>query len=400
MSAIPMRNSKTSSRSHSPVPPFCSSSAFAPLTWIELDRAAIAHNLRQIRKLIGNRPLMAVVKGNAYGHGAAVLCPELQRLGVDWFGVARVREALELREAGITANIINMGFLAPGDEEAVIKHNIIQALFRADDAVRLSRVAKRQRSSARVHLKIDTGLNRLGVRHDEALAFAKKIAALDGINVEGIFTVLTEEPEFDLEQVRRLNSVIPPISNLKSPHFANNLLRHAASSAALLQDNNKPLLLDMARCGIMLHGLFPSGRARDERKIDLRPTMSFKTRIGLIKQLRKGEGVGYHREFVAPRDMRIAVLPLGYSDGIDPRIANGGAVLICGRRFPLVSAITINLSLPELRADSDLREGDEVVLIGKQGKEQITADEMASWTGQSTYQLIVRLSPYIERVLV
>jgi alanine racemase len=364
----------------------------APLTWIELDRAAIRHNLTQIRKLIGKRPLLAVVKGNAYGHGAAVLCPELQRLGVNHFGVARVREAVELRDSGVTAEILNMGFFAAGDEETLLRRGIVQALFRFDDAQRLSRVAKKMRRAARAHLKIDTGLNRLGVRHDEAVAFAQKVAALEGIKIEGIFTVLTEEPEFDLEQVRRLDRVIQALP-------FRNLTRHAASSAALLQDNNEPLLLDMVRCGIMLHGLFPSGRARDERKIDLRPTMSLKTCIGLIKQLRKGEGVGYHHEFVAPRDMRIAVLPLGYSDGIDPRIANGGEVLIRGKRFPLVSPITINLSIPELRADSEIREGDEVVLIGKQDGEQITADEMARWTGQSTYKLIVRLSPYIERKL-
>lgn len=383
-----------------PKPKTLRSASAAPLSWIELDRDAIAHNLAQIRKLIGKRPLLAVVKGNAYGHGATVLCPELQRLGVKHFGVARVREAAELRDAGVTAEILNMGFFAAGDEETIMRHDIVQALFRLDDAQRIARVAKKMRRTARVHLKIDTGLNRLGVRHDEAVAFAQKVAALDGIKIEGIFTVLTEEPEFDLEQARRFEAVISQISTLKSPIFARKLIRHAASSAALLQENNEPLLLDMARCGIMLHGLYPSGRARDERKIDLRPTLSLKTRIGLIKQLRKGEGVGYHHEFIAPRDMRIAVLPLGYSDGIDPRIANGGHVLIRGKRFPLVTPITINLSIPELRTDSDIREGDEVVLIGKQGNEQITADEMAACTGQSTYKLIVRLSPYIERFLV
>jgi alanine racemase len=365
----------------------------APLTWIELNRAAIAHNLSEIRRLIGKRPLIAVVKGNAYGHGAALLCPELQRLGVKHFGVSRVREALELRDAGITTHVLNMGFFGEGEEEVIVRRDIVQALFRPDDAVRLSRMAKRLRKQARVHLKIDTGLNRLGVRHDEAHDFARRIAALDGLKVEGAFTVLTEEPDFDLEQVRRLQKVV------KSLPFKN-LMLHAASSAALLQDNNKPLLLDMVRCGIMLHGIFPSSRARDERKIDLRPTMSLKTRVGLVKTLRKGEGVGYHHEFIAPRDMRIAVLPLGYSDGIDPRIANGGQVLIRGKRFPLVSAITINLSLPELRADSEIAEGDEVVLIGKQGNEQISVEEVASWTAQSTYKLIVRLSPCIERILV
>jgi alanine racemase len=357
--------------------------------WIEVDLAAIGRNAERIHRWCG-RPLMPVIKANAYGHGIVAVARRLARTeGVYGLCVGNVREALFLRDAGLTLPILNLGPFTPAEAMQIVARDIVQSV--ASEAVALlDRAAADQGRTAAVHIKIDTGLGRIGVPHKRAAAFIATVAGLKNVRIAGVFTALSEDPEYDAHQMQRFTAV------LDAP-LADGIdvgLRHAASSAAIL-DGPAPAL-DLVRPGIMLLGHYPSAAEHQRRRIELEPALALKARVVLVKRLKAGDPVGYHRAYHAPADETFITGAIGYSDGYPVQLADRAPCLIGGRRHPLVAAVSANHIFVR-SAGGEVRPGDEIVLYGRQGEASIDLQEIAGLAGRSVYNLLARLNPDLPR---
>jgi len=360
-------------------------------SWIEIDERRLHENVRLFRRILGSETkLMAVVKANAYGHGARLILP-LLRNGVDWFGVDSLEEAEELSSLGVSEPVLIMGITEPADAERVVSGGFRQVLFRRDVAEALSKAAKRQAKPARVHLKVETGLNRLGV---EPRDVAGLVEDLDGLSIEGVYTHFAdvEDPEstFYQRQIEKLREAVTP--------FKGSLLVHAFPTAgALLHPENS---LGIARVGIGLYGIWPSPSTRRAAETTgaLSPVLTWKSRLAQVKTVPAGGTVGYDVTYRAKTERRIAVVPAGYADGYDRRHTSRGRVLVRGNSAPVVGRVAMNMFMVDVTG-TNAREGDEVVLIGEQGEERITAEEVAESIGTIAYEVLARLSPRLPRRL-
>jgi alanine racemase len=360
-------------------------------SWIEIDSRRLHQNAVHFRKILGSgTKLMAVVKANAYGHGAGVVAP-LLRKDVDWFGVDSLEEAEELSSAGVSEPILIMGHTEPADAERVVAGGFRQVLFRRDVAEALSNAARKQAKPAAVHLKVETGLNRLGVEPED---LARLVEGLEGLSIEGVYTHLAdvEDPDSTLyrRQVERLRVAL---TLFEGSGFA-----HAFPTAgALLHPGDA---LGIARVGIGLYGIWPSPSTRRaaESRGRLTPVLAWKSRLAQVKAVPAGGSVGYDVTYRAPSERRIAVVPVGYADGYDRRLSNRGAVLVRGSSAPVVGRVAMNMFMVDV-TEANAREGDEVVLIGEQGGASITAEELAESIGTIAYEVLARLSPRLPRCL-
>jgi alanine racemase len=358
--------------------------------WIELDLDALGSNVREVRRRIGDRPIMAVVKCNAYGHGDVEIATALQRQSdVRNFMVVKTREATRLREAGVEGMILNVGPFTRGDIAALLEHDISQSVF-SDAVDGLSREAGRLRKTAKVHVCIDTGMGRVGVPHAAALAFIERVAALPNIEIEGTFTAMTEDDDFNPVQIERIES----ICKLAGDKGIATGLRHAASTAEV--DRYPYAWLDMVRPGNCLVGLEPER----QKNMNIRPVMSFKTRVVYVKTMQAGESLSYHRAYKIEKETRIATLPCGYSDGYPAVVSGKADVLIRGRRHRVVGPITANHMMVDVTGDKSVAIGDEVVLWGRQGDEQVTKVEIEQLSPEATnvYRMATRTRTYLPRI--
>jgi len=361
--------------------------------WLEISKANLVWNFRQIQSRVGGKPVMAVIKANGYGHGLVGVARVLEAAGAKHFMVGKLDEALDLRNAGVRARILNFGPWSDADAAEIIRLGISQNVY-TDQVRALDVAARRSGRHARVHIKVDTGLGRFGIPHDRAFDFLEQVAALRSVAIEGVFTTFTEDPEFDAVQLSRLKEICA-----RATHRGLSIgLRHAASSDAICEFPAAYTELDMVRPGIMLYGLFPSAHAEKERKLDLKPALSLKARVAYVKTLRPGESVSYHRAFTASQPERIATLAAGYSDGFPRTLAGKGAVLISGRRCPIL-AISANAIIVRL-GDTPAAIGDEVVLLGSQGDASISASEVADLTAASVYNVVIGMSGLLPQVFV
>jgi len=359
--------------------------------WIELSQENMTWNLNQIRKLV-KVPVMAVIKANAYGHGLVETAKHLEKVGIDFLMVGKLQEALLLREKGISVPILNFGPFSPEYSEEIIKNSISQSVF-TEEVADLSRATLRLGKKAKVQINIDTGMGRMGISYREALAYIETVFSLKGISIEGISTTLTEDDDFDREQLSRLLGLCQEAEK----RGISLGLKHAASSDGILDLPSSHL--DMVRPGITLYGYYPSEKTQKEDRLSLKPVLQLKSRVAAVKTLLPGDSLSYHRIYKAAKKEKIAVIPLGYSDGYPNNIINKAFVLIKEKRFPLIAAITANHSIALLGEDSDVRAGDEVVFLGSQGKERITADELASWAGASNYKILISINPLLPKVI-
>jgi alanine racemase len=361
--------------------------------WLEIHAENLVWNLQQIRARAAGKRVMAVIKANGYGHGLVEVARVLAGAGVGDFLVGKLEEARALRAAGISGRILNFGPFADADAERIVRLGVSQNVY-TDQVAALDRAAQRLGRRARVQVKVDTGLGRVGVPHGLALEFMARVAAMPGIEMEGVFTTFTEDAGFDAAQLARFKDIGAQAAQrgLKIG------VRHAASSAAIVDFPPGYTELDMVRPGIMLYGLYPSEQSEKDRKLDLRPVMSLKTRIAYVKTLEAGESAGYHRAFVATQPERVATLPVGYSDGLPRALAGKGHALVGGRRCPIV-VISANAAIVRL-GDAPAAIGDEAVLIGSQAGESITASEVARLAGTSVYAVAMGMSATLPRVLV
>jgi alanine racemase len=358
--------------------------------WIELNLENMTWNLNQIRK-VAKVPVMAVIKANAYGHGLVEIARHLEKAGFDYLMVGKLQEALRLREKGVASPVLNFGPFASEDAKAIVQNNISQSVF--DKKVSsLSEAALRLGKQAKVHIHLDTGLARMGISYRDAVPYIKTVSSLEGILVEGISTTLTEDDDFDQEQLRRFRHVCEEAEK----EGISLGLKHTASSDGILDLPSSHL--DLVRPGITLYGYYPSEKTQKEDRLGLRPVLQLKSRVVDVKALHPGDSVSYHRKYTAQKKEKIAIIPVGYSDGYPPNVIDKGLVLIRGKRFPLIAAVTANHCTALLEENTAVSPGDEVVLLGYQGKEKITADEIGGWAGVSAYKILISLSPFLPRI--
>ena len=370
-------------------------------SWIEIDRRRLLANVAVFRKRLGSAcQLMAVVKGNAYGHDAFLVSEAIQGK-VDWFGVSSVREAFELSMVGVDRRprrpLIVLGHTEADSAETIVARGFRQALFRRDVAEALSRAATKLSRPAYVHLKIETGLYRLGVTPQELAGFARFLKELDGLIVEGVYTHFAhvEDPTSDFYQ-EQLRQLWDTLEVLRKQGLEPSLVHASPSAGALLHARDK---MALARIGIGIYGIWPSVDTRDALDdLELQPVLAWKCRIAQVKSVPAGASVGYDRTYRAPTDRRIAVIPVGYSDGLDRSLSGRGSVLVRGRRAPIVGRVAMNMTMidvSEAAAEAD----DEVVLIGEQGDEILTAEEIASWSDTIAHEVVARLPRELPRTI-
>jgi alanine racemase len=350
----------------------------------------MAWNLDKIKKQV-HVPVMAVIKANGYGHGVTEVGRFLDEAGINALMVCRLSEAVLLREAGVRCPILNFGPLFPEDAGTLAGYDISQSIF-THQAEDLSQRAQNSGNKIKVHIHIDTGMGRMGIPYYQALSYIVDTAALEGLRIEGISTTLTEDPEFDKVQMERF-LILCRNAEEKGIRLG---LRHACSSAGIFTD--KSLYLDMIRPGIVLYGYYPNQKTQQEDLYSLQPVLQLKSRVAAVKDLQPGDSVSYHRAYKATEKQKIAVVPVGYSDGYPFRIVGKGYVLIRGQRLPVIGEVTANHLEVRLPHDSPISIGEEVVLIGTQGREKIPADEVAGWAGVSTYKILLQLNPLLPRL--
>lgn len=357
----------------------------------------IRFNIEGIRKAVGpERKILIAVKANGYGHGAVEVSRMAERIGVDWLGVATVPEGVELREAGIHLPILKFSPAFPEEMAAAISNGITLAVCERSNVDVLQHVCRAAGVRANVHLKVDTGMGRVGVNPEGAPELALYIEEhCPDILLEGIFTHLPVSDDADTaytrEQVSRFKSVVEAVQTAIGRKLA---LAHCSNSGAVL--GHEETWLDMVRPGIMIYGFYPD--AGTPQTIELKPGLSFLTRVSFLKKVTAGTSVGYGRTWVAPQDTWIATIPAGYADGFNRLWSNCGRVLINGRSHPIVGRVCMDQSMVNLGPETAVKVGDEVVLIGQSGSEEISCYEWARMLKTITYEVTCQINARVERV--
>lgn len=369
-------------------------------TWVEIDLGALAWNFRVVRARIAPQVrILAAVKADAYGHGAVACARRLQREGADWFGVATVEEGLELRRAGIARPILCFGGFWFGQEDACLQHEITPVIHRLDMAAALEQAARARATTVAVHVEVDTGMGRLGVRYDEVAEFAAACRRLESLRIEGLMThfAAADEPrrdEFTRQQIARFRHAV----EVFRAHGHRIALQHLANSAATFALPEAHA--DMVRPGGALYGLWRDVLHPKTKPIDLRPVMSFRTRVMLLKRIPRGETLGYGCTFKAPCEMLIAVLPVGYHDGYMRVLSNRGKVIVRGKLAPVVGRISMDLTLIDVSRVDGAQVGDVVTLWGHDGKLSIPIEDVAQLAGTLSYEMTCGVSERVPRIYV
>lgn len=353
--------------------------------WLEVNLDAIAHNVRIIRQVVGkNTQIIAVVKANAYGHGAVEVSETLLENGVTMLGVGVIEEGIVLREAGIKAPILICGLTMNDQIEPLVMYNLTATVCKLKTIQTLSRIASKNKKRARIHIKIDTGMGRLGIPSTDTLNFVKKISQMKNIEIEGIFTHFAASNEEDRNYTRKqFEKYRKALLELERERI-NIPLKHVANSAAIL--NSSSFHLNAVRPGIIIYGLFPWPETK--RTVQLRPAAEFKTKIVFLKEVPAGKSIGYGRTYTTTKPTRIATLPLGYADGYSWLLSNNGEVLVRGERAPIIGEICMDLCIVDVTDIGGVQIGDEVVLWGKQGSRMIPVEEVAQKIGSIVYEVI------------
>lgn len=359
-----------------------------------VDLSAIEHNFREVTRRVEGRKVLGVVKAQAYGHGAVPVSRRLLALGADMLGVALVEEGKELRDSGIEAPILLMGPLFPEQAETAARLRLTPAVYSMPVARALSDAAQKLGAKVSVHAKIDTGMGRIGVAPGEAPGFIAALRGLSGIDVTGLMTHFADadlrDKRFASEQMDRFEALIRELDAGGSTVP----LRHASNSAAVLDFGRA--LFTMVRPGLMLYGYNPLEQAAGGA--DLRPALSFVTRVAFLKKVKAGVPISYGRTFVTKRESIIATLPVGYADGFSRALSNRGEALVRGKRAPVAGRVCMDMCMIDVTEVPGVREGDEAVLIGSQSGERITADDIAAKIGTIPYEVLCGIGSRVPRI--
>jgi alanine racemase len=371
-------------------------------TFAHVDLAALQSNFHAISAFLSDSVrleadqhapgIIAVVKANAYGHGAPSVAVALQEAGATMLAVADIEEGIVLRNAGVTAEILIFGALSVSDLQGVFEYNLTPTISTPGAGRSLQTAAAKRGVRLECHLKVDTGMNRLGLRFDNLERTLPELVGSANLHIKAVYTHFATADDVDCPlfqtQRERFNKVLAQL-----PRFGiRPRLIHAANSAATLRDSR--LWFDLVRPGLMMYGVVPPPLAST---VPLKPVMSLRSRVVAVKGIRPGETVGYGAHWTAPEPGRIAVVPAGYADGLDRRLAGRGSVLIRGRRAPIVGSVSMDMIMVDV-TDVQVETGDEVVIIGEQGNDRIEAREIAAAIGTNPYEVLCRIGTRIERI--
>lgn len=370
---------------------------FRPV-WAEVDLGAIAFNMRMFRRLYPQQLLMAIVKADAYGHGAVPVAQTVLAAGADWLGVAFVEEGLALRRAGIDAPILVLGTTREGAAiTAAVKYGLALTVYDEDNLAHMAEVARREGARLVVHVKVDTGMNRIGVKGvDAAVALLESARNNPWIEVQGLYTHFATADEADKSFTRRQYETFMNIVAALEQRDIKPPILHCANSAAAI--DMPELATDMLRIGIGLYGVYPSSEVSRSR-IQLKPAMQWKTRVTAVKQVQPGETVSYGATYqVGQKPEYIATLPVGYADGYSRRLSNVGEVLIRGHRCPVVGRVCMDQLMVRVPDASGIVAGDEAVLFGRQDGAELPVEQVAAWLDTIAYEVLCMVGKRVPRV--
>ena len=360
-------------------------------TFAEIDLSAIEHNVRVLVELAGDAELCAVVKADGYSHGAVPVARTAVRAGASWLGVALVEEGVELRESGIEAPILVLSEPRPLQMGLVVAHGLVPTVYTGEGLASAAAAANQAGVTLPVHLKVDTGMHRVGAAPADAEFLARAIASKPELDLEGVWSHCPVADEVDnpftAGQVEALTAVVGALDRAGlRPRY-----RHLANSAATLAWPDSHF--DMVRCGISIYGLAPAPAL--DGIADLRPAMSLRSEVSLVRRVPAGEAVSYGHRWRAESDTLVATVPIGYADGLRRRL--GGEVLIGGRRRPVAGTVTMDQIMVDCGDDESVQPGDEVVLIGTQGEEYLGAAEVADRLGTIAYEIVCDIGSRVRR---
>jgi len=365
------------------------------LTWAEIDLDAIAFNATSLKARAGGEAeLMVTVKANAYGHGAVPVARAALEGGATRLAVHRTLEGVQLRQAGITAPILIMGYTLPAESERVVRWDLTPTVNSQPQAESLSAAAVAGGKPLPVHVKVDTGMGRYGLLPGEVLNFVRFLSGLPGLVLEGLYTHHAVADLADKSFTRHQFSIyMDVVKQLEAAGFTFPL-KHVSNSATTL--DLPEMALDMIRCGIALYGLRPSDEV--EPAIPLHPALSLKSRVARVRTLPAGASISYGRTYITDKPTRVALVPVGYGDGYHRILSNRGAVLIHGRRAPIVGRVCMDQFVVDVSHIPGVQLHDEVVLIGRQGEGHIPAEEVARWAETINYEVTTSLLPRVVRI--
>ncbi len=370
-------------------------SGFRP-TWLEIDLDCIAHNIQQFQQLLGSGvKIAAVVKADGYGHGAVEVSRAAVAAGVYCLAVAFLEEGVELRQAGVENPILLLGYTDPAQVPALCRHRLIPSVFDLNVARKMSAEVGKLERELPIHVKVDTGMSRLGVGPREAAEFINEIFRMPGLKLEGVYTHLAaadeENNKYTGNQLLQFNQVIESCRNLGV--FP---LYHAANSAAASAYPESRF--GMVRLGISLYGYYPSPLLRDKKYVSLKPALSFKSRVVYLKEVPPGTAISYGCTHITSSRSVIATVPVGYGDGYRWNLSNRAWVLVRQQRVPVIGRVCMDHLMLDVTGVKGARVGDEVVIYGRQGPEEITVEEVAGCLGTVNYELLCAISRRVPRL--
>jgi alanine racemase len=382
-----------------------------PLTWAEIDLNAYAHNIKELRRKTNpDAMLMAVVKADGYGHGAAEVAREALQNGAQWLGVARINEAVELRKAGLEAPLLILGYTPAEHAELLIEHELTQTVYSHANAEKISSKAGKLGKKINVHIKVDTGMGRLGLVANALVSDKKiraanpdpqdaiaKISSLAGLDVQGIFTHFATADSADKSYANQQLEIFLELLHQLNRNGLQPAIRHAANSAALM--DMPAAHLDMVRPGIATYGLNPSDEINLEN-LTLKPVMTLRSRIIHLKKVSAGFNVSYGITYQTDKPTTIATVPVGYADGFNRLFSSNGQMLVHGQKVPVIGRVCMDLTMLDLGDVPGVEIEDEVVIFGRQDNATITADDLASQLNTINYEIVSTILPRVARVYV
>lgn len=369
-------------------------------TWTEIDLDNLAFNFHSVKKFAGDAiKYMAVVKADAYGHGSVECAKRLEKEGIDWFGVALPKEGVELRQAGILKRILCLGSFWSGQEEILLDYNLTPVIYQKDQAKQFDAAAKKRGSIAEIHVKIDTGMGRIGVRFDEVEQFVEKLQAFENLHVEGVMTHFASaddlgENEFTELQIQRFDESVEIFESNGFKPVYRDLANSPASIAHPRSRGN------MVRLGGVLYGLGDDVLPKGIETPDLKPVLSLHSKIAHLKNVPKNETLGYGRKFETKTQSHIATIPIGYHDGYFRGLSNNSEAIIRGKKVPVVGRISMDWSILDVSSVEDAEVGDQVILIGDEKGETVTAENLAKILDTISYEITCGIDKRVERIFI
>ena len=364
--------------------------------WVEVDLNNLRFNFKQIKKFVKKSSILCpVVKANAYGHGVKEVCRVLTQEGAERFAVALPEEGKEIRENGFKQPIHVLGEVTSKQIPMIMEYDLIPTVCKMETVNKIQQYAKDNNLIKKIHIKIDTGMGRIGVLSNKAVKFILDVNKIDNINIEGLITHFATADEKNKEYTKKQWTKFKKIIDELNSYKLNIPIKHAANSAAILNYPTK-YQLDMVRPGIIIYGLYPSPLLKNN-KIQIKPVLKWKAKIIYLKTVSAGCSVSYGANFITNKETKIATIPLGYADGFSRSFSNKGEVLIKGKRAPVIGTVCMDQFMVDVSGIENVDTGDEVVLIGSQGNKEITADELAQKINTINYEIVCGISERIPR---